>query len=580
MRQVDRRLLGSAGAARGYIVLTGAIAAATAGLVVVQAFVLADVVAGAFEPTARPGSGRAFGLLAAVVMGRAALSWCSAVSAGRAAAGVKSQLRRRLLEHVVRLGPAWLSRQQPGDLAVLATRGTDALDPYFAGYLPSLVGAAVIPLCVVAVILSQDLLAGTIVLLTLPLVPVFAALVGLTTRQRTRRSWQTLSTLGGHFLDIMEGLPTLLAFRRAAAQVETIRRVSEEYRAANWATLRLAFLSSAVLEFVATISVALVAVSTGLRLLNGHLDLRTAVVVLILAPEAYWPLRQMGAQFHASADGLAVAERLFAVLDTPLDDAQTEDSRVDHGAAGVGARRGRCDLSESTIRLQGLSVTYGRAQPALPRLDLEVSPGEHVGIRGPSGSGKSTLLGVLLGFVPNWSGRILVDGRHGCVEMVDLDVDDWRRQISWVPQRPWLAPASISDNVRVARPTAGDAAVARALDLAQATDFVANLPRGAATVLGPHGAGLSAGQRQRIALARAFLRDSPLVLLDEPTAHLDAASEAAVVTAVRLLAADRTTISVAHRPALLAGADRIVLLGGTAETAETVRSLAPFEVAQ
>jgi thiol reductant ABC exporter CydD subunit len=547
---IDRRLLTHASAARGHIVLAGAVAVGTAALVVVQAFVVADLVVRPFQQGADVGSMRAaFVLLGAVVLGRAVLSWASEVFAHLASAQVKSQLRRQLLEHVVRLGPTWLTRQSAGQVATLATRGTDALDGYFARYLPALVGAAVIPVTVVAVILSQDLLAGTIILVTLPLIPLFAVLVGRTTQRRTRRSWLTLSTLGGHFLDVVDGLPTLLVFRRAAAQVEAIRRVSEDNRRATLATLRLAFLSSAVLEFVATISVALVAVSTGLRLLGGSLDLRTGLVVLMLAPEAYWPLRQVGAQFHASADGLAAAEQIFAVLETRP------------GNARPARRQGRCDLSRSTIRVEVVSVSYDRLRPALPPLDLVVRPGEHVGITGPSGCGKSTLLNVLLGFVPPSSGCVLIEGPHGATDLADLDPDDWLRQLSWLPQRPWLAAASISDNVRLARPGAGDAAVARALDLAHAGAFVAALPQGPATVLGARGAGLSAGQRQRLALARAFLRDAPLVLLDEPTGHLDPASEAAVAAAVQGLAANRTVIAVAHRPALLVGADRLVRLG-------------------
>ncbi len=550
MRHVDRRLLTHAAAARRHIVLAGAVAVATAALVVVQAFVVADLVVRPFQQGADVGSMRAtFLLLAAVVLGRAVLAWTSDVFAHRASALVKSQLRRQLLDHVVRLGPAWLSRQSSGQVATLATHGTDALDGYFARYLPALVGAAVIPVTVVAVILSQDLLAGSIILLTLPLIPLFAVLVGLSTQRRTRRSWRTLSTLSGHFLDVVEGLPTLLVFRRATAQVEAIRRVSEDNRRATLSTLRLAFLSSAVLEFVATISVAVVAVATGLRLLGGSLDLRTGLVVLVLAPEAYWPLRQVGAQFHASADGLAAAEQIFAVLETPP--AETR----------VGGRRGRCDLSRSMLRVEAVSVTYDRSRPALTALDLTIRAGEYVGVTGPSGCGKSTLLNVLLGFVPPSSGRVLVEGPHGTADLADLDPDDWLRQLSWVPQQPWLAAASISDNVRLARPGADDAAVARALDLAHAGAFVAALPQGPATVLGARGAGLSAGQRQRIALARAFLRDAPLVLLDEPTAHLDPASEAAVADAMQRLAAGRTVIAVAHRPALLAGADRIVRLG-------------------
>ena len=352
--------------------------------------------------------------------------------------------------------------------------------------------------------------------------------------------------LGGHFLDVVCGLPTLLLFGRADAQTASIRRRAEDHRRATMRTLRLAFLSSAALEFVATISVAIVAVSVGLRLVNGSLDLRTGLVVLILAPEAYWPIRQAGAQFHASAEGLAAAESIFAVLETP----------APRPAGGL-----RVDLARTTVRVEGVSVRYDGDRPPVECADLTVHPGEFVGVAGPTGCGKTTLLWLLLGFVGPATGRVVLDGPHGRIDLADADLDHWRSQLAWVPQDPWLAAASITDNVLLARPDAEPAAVARALRLAHATEFVDGLPDGAATILGENGTGLSAGQRQRIALARAFLRDAPLVLLDEATAHLDPISEAAVADAISRLARDRTVIAVAHRPALLDGSDRIVFAG-------------------
>lgn len=317
-------------------------------------------------------------------------------------------------------------------------------------------------------------------------------------------------------------------------------------------TLRLTFLSSAALEFVATISVAIVAVSIGLRLLGGSLDLRTGLVVLILAPEAYWPIRQVGAHFHASAEGVAAAESIFAVLETPASPA----------AQGVAV-----DLARTTLRIEGVSVGYDRDRPAVAGVDLVVCPGDFVGVAGPSGCGKTTLLWLLLGFIAPSTGRIVLDGPHGRIDLADIDPELWRAQLAWVPQEPWLAPVSIAENVRLARPDADGAAVDRALGLAHADQFVAGLPNGTATVLGENGIGLSAGERQRIALARAFLRDAPLVLLDEPTAHLDPATEAAVADAVRQLARYRTVIAVAHRPALLADSDRIVFIAEHPERA-------------
>ncbi len=547
MRTLDPRLLRYASAARRYLAISTAIAVFSAALLIVQAFAISELVVRPFQQHAGLAEVRGpLIVLGLVVVLRAGLAWGGQVAAHRASAGVKSQLRRGMLKHAVRLGPSWLAHQQAGDLATSATYGIDAMDGYFAQYLPALATAAVVPAAVIAVVLSQDVIAGLIILATLPLIPFFAALIGRGTEHAARRQWRTLAVLGGHFLDVVQGLPTLLLFGRADAQAEAIRRRADEHRRATMRTLRLTFLSSAALEFVATISVAIVAVSVGLRLLGGSLDLRTGLVVLVLAPEAYWPIRQVGAHFHASAEGVAAAGSIFAVLETPA--ART--------AGGVAV-----DLARTTVRIEGVSVHYDDDRPAVAIADLVVRPGDYVGVAGPSGCGKTTLLWLLLGFVAPSAGRIVLDGPFGQVDLADVDVDLWRSQLAWVPQEPWLAPVSIADNILLARPDADAAAVARALHLAHAGEFVNDLPDGSATVLGENGVGLSAGQRQRIALARAFLRDAPLVLLDEPTAHLDPISEAAVADAVRQLARNRTVIAVAHRPALLADSDRIVFIG-------------------
>jgi ATP-binding cassette, subfamily C, bacterial CydCD len=544
VKAVDARLLRYAPSSRRYVLAAAAIAVGSAALVIVSAFAISELVVRPFQDHASLAQLRTpLIVLALAVALRAGLAWAAQVAAHRASADVKSQLRRGLLAHVVRLGPAWLAGRPTGDLAVRATYGADAIDGYFARYLPALAAAAVVPAAVVGTVLTQDVIAGLIILGTLPLIPFFAALIGRGTERATRRQWGALVVLGGHFLDVVRGLPTLLLFGRADAQGDSIRRRADEHRRATMRTLRVAFLSSAALEFVGTISVAIVAVSVGLRLLDGSLDLQTGLVVLILAPEAYWPLREAGAQFHASAEGVAAAESIFAVLQTP----------APNPAGGV-----RVDVARTTIRVEGVRVRYDDERPPVACPDLTVHPGEYVGIAGPSGCGKTTLLWLLLGFVTPAAGRIVVEGPHGRVELADIDLDQWRAQVAWVAQDPWLAPASIADNVRLARPDAEPAAVAEALRLAHATEFVDELPEGAATLLGENGVGLSAGQRQRIAVARAFLRDAPLVLLDEATAHLDPRSEAAVADAVRTLARDRTVIAVAHRPALLDGSARVV----------------------
>ena len=498
-------------------------------------------------------------LVGVVALLRAALAYGAETAALRSAAAVKSQLRRRLVAHVTGPGadPASLD---PGELATLATRGLDALDDYVARYLPQLVLAVLVPVAVLVVVLDADWLSALIIALTLPLIPVFMALVGWQAQDHTRKQWRLLSRLGGHFLDAVEGLPTLAIFRRAKAEVALIRRTSEAHREATVRSLRIAFLSALVLELLATLSVALVAVQIGVRLLYGQLDLETALLVLILAPEAYLPLREVGARFHASMEGVAAAEQVFAVLERP--------GRVppDRGTAPVPA--GPVDL-----RLDGVRLTHpSRVIPALDGVDLTVPAGRTVLLTGTSGAGKSTLLSVLLRFADADEGRISVDG----VDLRDLPVDAWRRRIAWVPQRPYLFDASVADNVRLGVPDASDEAVVRAVALAEAADVVAALPDGYATRLGERGTRLSAGQRQRIALARAFLRrldGASLVLLDEPTAHLDPDNAAAVRAGVARLLDGATGIVVAHDAGWADLADEVVCL--EAGRVEPARETAP-----
>src|SRR6266536_4631995 len=508
VRPLDPRLVRHAGATRGYLAACVALG-----------------VAGPVRDT--------LVALAAVVAGRALLAWAQEIAAHRAAAAVKSQLRSRLLAHLVRLGPGWLNERRTGELTTLTTRGIDALDGYFARYLPQLVLAAVVPAIVLARLVPADLFATATILVTLPLIPVFLALVGLSTQARNRRQFRLLTRLAHHILDVVAGLPTLKVFGRAKAQAETIRRVTDDYRQATMRTLRLAFLSSLVLELLSTISVALVAVAVGLRLVDGKLDLRTALLVLILAPEAYLPLRMVGTHFHASTEGLAAAEQVFSVLEEEPP-----------------ARGTRTAVPAGDVVFEGVRVEFaGRAVPALDGVDLTIAPGEVLAVTGPSGWGKSTLLGVLLGFVTPTAGRVTVGG----VDLSTLDPDAWRARAEWVLRKPYLFPGTVADNIRLGAPDASDAAVAQAASRARASEFLD-------ASVGERGTGLSAGQRQRVALARAFLSTAPLVLLDEPTANLDGENEAAVLDAVRELTRARTTVLVAHRPGLLALADRVVSL--------------------
>ncbi|WP_327344772.1 thiol reductant ABC exporter subunit CydD [Streptomyces europaeiscabiei] len=554
MKPIDPRLLRYARATRLFLVVVVGLGVVGAALVIAQAMLIAEVVVGAFQHGMPVTELRTpLLLLAAVALGRALVSWLTELAAHRASAAVKSELRGRLLERATALGPGWLSGQRTGSLVALATRGVDALDDYFSRYLPQLGLAVVVPVAVLARIVTEDWVSAAIIVGTLPLIPVFMVLIGWATRSQMDRQWRLLSQLSGHFLDVVAGLPTLKVFGRAKAQAESIKRITGEYRQATMRTLRIAFLSSFALELLATISVALVAVTIGMRLVHGEMDLYIGLVILVLAPEAYLPVRQVGAQFHAAAEGLAAAEEIFEVLETPVP------------MPGTGAVP-----SAGDIRFDGVTVRYpGRSYDAVSDVSLTVAPGETVALVGPSGVGKSTLLNVLLGFTEATAGGVRVGG----ADLASLDLDEWRSRVAWVPQRPHLYAGSIAENVRLARPDADEAAVRRALTDAGALEFVDALPAGAETVLGEDGAGLSAGQRQRLALARAFLADRPVLLLDEPTASLDGETETEVVEAVRRLAVGRTVLLVVHRPALLGVADRVVRLEG--RVAEVLPSQEP-----
>ncbi|WBC13939.1 thiol reductant ABC exporter subunit CydD [Micromonospora sp. WMMA1998] len=536
-RPFDPRLLRRVPAARRDLAVLAVLGGLTALLVVAQATALATLLATAIDGRLhRP----ALAWFVAAVAARALVSWAQGTVAARAAATVKAALRADLLRAVGRHGPTWVAGRRAGQLATLAGRGLDALDPYFTGYLPQLVLSVTVPAAVLARIVFADWSSALIIVLTIPLIPIFGALLGWQAQAATERQWRRLSLLGGHFLDMVAGLPTLRAFGRARAQVDVVRRMADGHRQATMRTLRIAFLSALVLELVATLSVALVAVPVGIRLLGGGITLSTALLVLLLTPEAYLPLRAAGSRFHASMEGLTALDEALTLSATDAPNAPT--------AAGRTAPDGRGE-----IRFEGVTVAYDRTT-ALRDVTLTIRPGDRVAVIGPSGAGKSTLLNLLLGFVRPTSGRITVDG----TDLAEVDPDAWRRELAWVPQRAHLFAGSLADNIRLGAPDTPDDVLAAAVTDAALDEVVDALPDGLDTRLGERGHGLSSGQRQRVALARAFLRDAPVVLLDEPTARLDSASEAVVLTATRRLVAGRTALLVAHRPALLADADRIL----------------------
>ena len=536
MRPVDPRLLRRARPVRIFLVVLGLIGALDAVLLVVQATLLAGLVA---DLVLRPYAGGFYfdpvaGLIAAGC-GRALLAWLREICAVRTSTAVKSRLRADLLGHLVR-GPARAAdRARTGELALLATRGIEALDGYFARYLPQLALAAIVPAVLGIRILSSDTLSAVIIAATLPLVPLFMILIGLKTRDHLAARWATLERLGGHFLEVVAGLPTLVAFGRARRQTVHIRRAAEAHRRATLGTLRIAFLSALALELIALTSVALVAVAIGLRLADGGLSLRVGLTVLICAPEVYLPLRQLGARYHEAADGLGAADRVLAELAEPVP------------ARGSGTVQ---DPVFAEIRFERVRVERdGREGDVLRETDFVLAPGRVTGVTGASGVGKSTLVQLLLGFDRPTSGRVSVDG----VDLAELDLRAWRENIAWVPQRPRLTGATVAEAIRLGLPRASAAQVAEAARIA-GIDFPLDAR------LGRDGTALSGGQARRVALARAVLRDAPIVLLDEPTEHLDAAGERAITAALRSWLVGRTVLVVTHRRALLGLCDVVIRL--------------------
>jgi ATP-binding cassette subfamily C protein CydD len=557
VKPLDPRLLKYARAARGYLALTVSLGLVTAGLVIAQAVLLAQVLAAAAHDGATlPDLLPRVGWLAAVVAVRALATGVQERYAHRAATRAIAELREQVVARAAALGPRWLAEGEGARVVTLATRGLEALEPYFVKYLPQLVLSATVTPAVLVVILGFDWISAALAAGTIPLVPIFMVLIGQLTQGRSERSLRVMQRLGSQVLDLVAGLTTLRAFGRELGPAARVRALGEAHRRATMGTLRIAFLSGMVLELLTTLAVALVAVGVGLRLVYGHLDLETGLTVLILAPEVYFPLRQVGAQFHASTDGVAAADQVFEVLETPVPAAGTAPAP---------------DLRRSTVRLRGVTVRApGRDLLAPAGLDLELVPGSTVAVTGPSGAGKTTTVDVLLGLVRPDAGTVEVVGPDGkATPLADLDPATYWRQVAWLPQRPVLDPASVSRLVAGAEDDELDAAARARRDDAAAltglTAVVAGLPDGWRTDLGRGGAGLSVGQRQRVALTRALLSDAPLVVLDEPTAHLDAAGEQVVLATVRALTtAGRTVVLVAHRPSLVALADQVVTVRSSA----------------
>ena len=544
MRALDSRLVRRARPARLLLTVDAAIGLVAALLVICQAALLALVVARAFDGADADELWVYILLLAAAFAGRGVLAWLFEVAGRRASAQVLSELRMTLTERRLEAQPAALDGVEAAEVVAATVQGIDGLEAYYARYLPQVVLACVVPVAVLAAVAVIDLQSALVMLVTLPLVPLFMWLIGVYTEHRTRERWRSLRLLSTHFLDVIRGLPTLRAFNRGRSQTRSIAQVTGDYRHATMATLRVAFLSSSVLELAATLGVALVAVTVGVRLADGGLELQAGLTVLVLAPELYLPLRRLGAEFHASADGVEVADRIFTLLEAPAESPR-------------GGTRIAPSPATAPVRFEGVSFSYPtRPGLVLDDLELELLPGETVALVGASGSGKSTICSLLLRLAQPTAGRITLDG----VDLAVCDTDSWHRFVAWVPQRPSLIRGTVAENIRLGELSASNRRVAEVAALAGADEFIQGLPQGYDTVVGDGGRPLSLGQRRRLALARAFMRKAPLIVLDEPTADLDRGSADIVGQAIERLGAGRSVLLVAHRAELAGQADRVLVL--------------------
>ena len=542
---MNRRLLSELRLVRLPFVLTCVLTLLLAGVVLTQAAFLSNIITRVFLLKVALGDVLpSLAFLAGVVGMRALLVYVERRNTANMAIRVKANLRDRFMSHLMRLGPAYIWGRRTGELTMTATEGIEALDAYFRGFLPGLIGAIVIPTVIAIVVLPIDGLSFLVMLLTAPLIPLFMMLIGATAGGLAHRQFTQMRRMGAHFLDVMQGLVTLKLFNRSQAQVESIAHITDQFRQATMRILRVSFLSAFMLEMLSTLSIAIVAVEIGIRLLYRGIGFEQALFLLIIAPEFYLPLRALGARFHAGATSLATAREIYRVLDAPIQRTLIPSAPIPE---------------HLNIRFEHVTFTYDqRSHPALNDITLDIPFGHKVALVGASGSGKTTLANLLLGFITPTTGRITVNG----VDLTSLDINQWRERLAWVPQKPYLFNTTIAENIRIAKTGASQAQIVLATQAAGAHDFVSQLPQGYDSPCGEHGMRLSGGQVQRIAIARAILKDAPLLILDEATANLDVENEAIVQTALSnlLRAPDRTALVIAHRLNTVIDADSIYVI--------------------
>ncbi len=545
---INQRLLRLARSARFHLILTILLNLLGGIVLVGQAYALSRIISRVFlDHQTLAGVQSLLLLLLAFSALRAVFTWSSQITAQRVAGAVKNNLRRRLTAHLLALGPAYAHGERTGELANTAVAGVEALDAYFSQYLPQLASAALVPLTILLVVFPLDILSGVVLLFTAPLIPVFMVLIGQQAERMTQQQWTSLSRMSAHFLDVLQGLTTLKILNRSRPQTETIARISRRFGETTMAVLRVAFLSALVLEMVATLSTAIIAVEIGLRLLYGRIIFVDALFILILAPEFYIPLRMLGTRFHAGMSGVAAARRIFEVLDTPA-------AITDHRPP---ITRSSELPTEFSIQFDDVHYAYDDGErPALNGVSLMMEPGQKIALVGPSGAGKSTVAHLLLRFIDPQQGQIRVND----TPLAEFDPAAWRSRLAWVSQNPHLFHGTVAENIKLARPEAILAEIQAVARQAHAADFIDALPQGYDTPIGERGLRLSGGQAQRIALARAFLKNAPFLILDEATANLDPEQEHHLQAAIEQLLRGRTALIIAHRLNTVVSVDQILVM--------------------
>ncbi|GAB6181134.1 thiol reductant ABC exporter subunit CydD [Desulfotomaculum defluvii] len=541
---LDQRLLKEARKARYYLILTIGLGIIMGFIVVFQAKTLASVVSLVFIERYQLAQVRPLLiLLLGLIFVRAFVAWYSEISAQRVAARIKADLRRRVLQQLFELGPIYVKGERTGELINLMVEGIESLEEYFAKYIPQLVLAVAVPLTVLLFVLPIDVTSGLILLITAPLIPFFMILIGKWADHLTKRQWHILSRMSAHFLDVLQGLTTLKLFNRSKDQIKVIGRISDDFRKTTMGVLRVAFLSALVLELLATISTALVAVGLGVNLVYNHITFEKAFFLLLLAPEFYSPLRLLGLKFHAGMNGMQAAERIFEVLDQPVCAETTKLPKELINAQRV------------QLSFENVHFSYGTAE-VLRGVTFDLCPGEKIALIGPSGAGKSTITNLLMGYIKPTKGLIKVNG----ITMKSLASNEWRQLVSMVPQTTYLFYGTVAENILLARPGATESELREAAHRAGAHEFIEKLPQGYNTPVGEQGIKLSGGQAQRLAIARAFLKNAPILILDEVTTGLDLISDLAVQEAIEQLMKGRTVLVIAHRLSTIYGANNILVL--------------------